>query len=410
MFKKLDPISQMLIPNKTIYFQLLFSISLSLIIFLLSLNENVWPNLWGSLKIPPNVVPFSDFKGHLLFLNCEKMGIDVNLQECILIPDGNPKINTYPKIWVYLFDILNLQNTFIYNFSILFLLTLYFYIICKLFEQFNATSSKVVLFILLLSTSNLVLIERLSSDLIIFILVFITLNLRNKTLQAFFIFIGFILKYFPIFMALIFIKKKKFLFFFIALVIVFSYFFYLGSFNSINNNMVEMALPIAYGSRTMLKAFYHLSMEYNYFLNDININFYRNLAILFCFLYALSLILIGYLIKNKKNSSLSIEKYFLAGASIYIGTFIIGANADYRLIFLILTIPYIMDLEDKKIKYLLLFCYFFSFNSFYFLSGPTLSAIFFIKASFIFTCKFLILSLLSFQVGSQMKKIEFFKL
>ncbi|MDA7835756.1 hypothetical protein N9A18_01250, partial [Candidatus Pelagibacter sp.] len=322
----------MLTSNKTIYFQLLFSISLSLIIFLLSLNENVWPNLWGSLKIPPNVVPFSDFKGHLLFLNCEKMGIDVNLQECILIPDGNPKIYTYPKTWVYLFDILNLQNTFIYNLSILSLLTFYFYIICKLFEQFNTTSSKVVLFILLLSTSNLVLIERLSSDLIIFILVFITLNLRNKTLQAFFIFIGFILKYFPIFMALIFIKKKKFLFFFIALVIVFSYFFYLGSFNSINNNMVEMALPIAYGSRTMLKAFYYLSMEYNYFLNDININFYRNLAILFCFLYALSLILIGYIIENKKSSSLSIEKYFLAGASIYIGTFIIGANADYRLI------------------------------------------------------------------------------
>ena len=26
-----------------------------------------------------------------------------------------------------------------------------------------------------------------------------------------------------------------------------------------NNNIVEMALPIAYGSRTMLKAFYHLS-------------------------------------------------------------------------------------------------------------------------------------------------------
>ena len=51
------------------------------------------------------------------------------------------------------------------------------------------------------------------------------------------------------------------------------------------------------------------------------------------------------------------------------------------------------NLEDKKIKYLLLFCYFFSFNSFYFLSGPILSVIFFIKASFVFTCKFLILSL-----------------
>ena len=409
MFKKLDPISQMLTPNKTIYFQLLFSISLSLIIFLLSLNENVWPNLWGSLKIPPNVVPFSDFKGHLLFLNCEKMGIDVNLQECILIPDGNSKINTHPKIWVYLFDILNLQNLKIYNFCIIILLTLYFYIICKLFEQFNTTSSKAVLFILLLSTSNLVLLERLATDLIIFILVFITLNLRNKTLQAFFIFIGFILKFFPIFVASIFIEKKKFLFSFIAIVIVVAYFFYFRDFSLTNRNMVEMALPIAYGSRTMFKAFYHLSIEYNFFLNDTNINYYRNMVILSCLLYTLFLILLGYVIENKKNNRLPFEKYFLAGSSIYIGTFIIGANADYRLIFLILTIPYIMCLEDKKIKYLLIFCYFFSFNSFYFLSGSVLSASFFVKAAFIFSCKVLILSLLSFLIGSQIKKIEFFK-
>ena len=115
MFKNLDFINHKLKLNKSIYFQILFSLVLSLIIFFLSFDENIWPNFWGSLKIPPNVVPFSDFKGHLLFLNCEKMGIDVNLQECILIPDGNAKINTHPKIWIYLFDILNLQNTLIYN-------------------------------------------------------------------------------------------------------------------------------------------------------------------------------------------------------------------------------------------------------------------------------------------------------
>ena len=409
MFKNLDFINHKLKLNKSIYFQILFSLVLSLIIFFLSLDENIWPNFWGSLKIPPNVVPFSDFRAHLLFLNCEAMGIDVNFQECVLIPDGNAKINTHPKIWIYLFDILNLQNTLIYNFSILFLLTLYFYIICKLFEKFNTTSSKVVLFVLLLSTSNLILIERLATDLIIFILVFITLNLRNKILQALFIFIAFILKYFPIFVASIFIEKKKFLFSFIVIIIVVSYFFYLREFSLTNHNMVEMALPIAYGSRTMLKAFYHLSIEYNFFLNDTNINYYRNLVILFSLLYTLFLILLGYVIENKKKSRLPLEKYFLAGASIYIGTFIIGANADYRLIFLILTIPYIMSLEDKMIKYLLILSYFFSFNSFYFLSGPLLSTFFFAKAAFIFSCKVLILSLLSFLIGSQIKKIEFFR-
>ena len=133
MIKKFDIINQKLKLNKQTYLQLFLSIVLSSIIFNLSLNENIWPNFWGSLKIPPNIVPFSDFKAHLLFFNCEAIGIDVNSQECTLIPDGNTKINTHPKIWIHLFNILNLQNTFIYNFSILFLLTLYFYVICRLF-------------------------------------------------------------------------------------------------------------------------------------------------------------------------------------------------------------------------------------------------------------------------------------
>ena len=149
-------------------------------------------------------------------------------------------------------------------------------------------------------------------------------------------------------MTLIFIKKKKFLFFFIALVIVFSYFFYLGSFNSINNNMVEMALPIAYGSRTMLKAFYHLSLEYNFFLNDKNMNFFRNLTVLTFFIYVFFLIIIGYNNKYLINTKYKLDKYFLAGASIYVGTFIIGANADYRLIFLIFTISVFSPIRSNE--------------------------------------------------------------
>jgi len=37
------------------------------------------------------------------------------------------------------------------------------------------------------------------------------------------------------------------------------------------------------------------------------------------------------------------------------------------------------------------------------------SIIFFIKASFVFICKFIILSLLTFLIGVEMKKINFFK-
>jgi len=410
MIKNLNITSFRLNQNNTIYFQFFFSLSLALLIFFLSLNNEIWANFWGSIKIPPNVVPFSDFKAHLFFYNCDKIGIDISTQECHLIPYGNGKISTHPKIWVHLFDILNLQNIYIYNFSILFLLTFYFYLISRLFVEFDTTSNRVALSILFFSTTNFILLERLATDLIIFIITYGILNLRSKIFQASLIIIGFILKYFPIFLAIIFVEKKKFLFLFSITIVLFSYFFYLNNIVSVNSNLVEMALPIAYGSRTMLKAFYHLSMEYDYFLNDANISLYRNLIMLFFLIYTLVLFIVGYLTEKKKNALSIFEKYFLAGASIYVGTFIIGANVDYRLIFLVFTIPFIMNLRNKKMKYLFIFCYFFSFNSFLFLAGPALSKIFFIKSFFIFSCKFLILSLLSFLIGSQMKKIEFFKI
>ena len=65
MIKNLNIINFKLNPNKKIYLQLIFSASLSILIFFLSLHEQVWSNFWGSIKIPPNIVPFSDFKAHL---------------------------------------------------------------------------------------------------------------------------------------------------------------------------------------------------------------------------------------------------------------------------------------------------------------------------------------------------------
>ena len=115
---------------------LLISILLALLIFYFSLYLDTWPNFWGNLKIPPNHVPFSDYKAHLLFLQCQELGININSQECTLIPKGNANINTHPRIWIYLFNILNLKDPFMYNMSIITLFTLYFYVLTKVFKKF----------------------------------------------------------------------------------------------------------------------------------------------------------------------------------------------------------------------------------------------------------------------------------
>jgi len=388
--------------------QYIVSISLALSIFNFSLDPYIWPEFWGALKIPGNNVPFSDYKAHLLFLKCQELGIVISKQECTLIPVGNARISTHPSIWVYLFSVINLKNPLIYNISIVTLFTLYFFVLIKLFKTYKNKLSKLVLLVFFFSTTNFILIERLATDLVIFLIVYFILNVKNKIFQSLLIFMGFILKYYPIFLILLLTEKKKYIFIFLTCLTIFISLFYIKEIQLVNKNIVEMALPIAYGSRTMLKAFYHLSLEYNFFLNDENMNFFRNLTVLTFFLYTLFLVIVGYNNKYLMNTKYSLDKYFLAGASIYVGTFIIGANVDYRLIFLIFTIPYVINLESKLIKNLLIFSYFFSINSFYFL-GDVLSITFFIKSFFIFLCKFIILSLHAILIGVEMKKITFFK-
>ena len=122
-------------------------------------------------------------------------------------------------------------------------------------------------------------------------------------------------------------------------------------------------------------------------------------------------IIIGY-IKSKLlpvNYLDRFEKFFLIGASIYIGTFLIGANADYRLIFLIFTIPYILDIKNISLKYCLIFSYIISINSFLFQSGNVLSISFFMKAILVFGCKFFIFTSFLIMSGNILKKISFFK-
>lgn len=384
------------------------SISLALSIFNFSLDPYIWPEFWGALKIPGNNVPFSDYKAHLLFLKCQELGIVISKQECTLIPVGNARISTHPSIWVYLFSVINLKNPLIYNISIVTLFTLYFFVLIKLFKTYKNKLSKLVLLVFFFSTTNFILIERLATDLVIFLIVYFILNVKNKIFQSLLIFMGFILKYYPIFLISLLTEKKKYIFIFLTCLTIFISLFYIKEIQLVNKNIVEMALPIAYGSRTMLKAFYHLSLEYNFFLNDENMNFFRNLTVLTFFLYTLFFVIVGYNNKHLMNTKYRLDKYFLAGASIYVGTFIIGANVDYRLIFLIFTIPYVVNLESKLIKNLLIFSYFFSINSFYFL-GDVLSITFFIKSFFIFLCKFIILSLHAILIGVEMKKITFFK-
>jgi hypothetical protein len=401
--------------SKSLLIKIFFSIFIGCIFFYLSLDYRVWVNFWHSLSIPAQT-PFSDFKAHIYYYECFENGINIYIDKCNLIPEGTSKISTHPTIWLTIVKIFNLQNEFTYNFFLIFIYSIYFYCLTELFFSFDTFKNKVFLIIFFLSTSNFILIERFATDMILFILVYIILSTDKKIIQIFVIFIGILLKYYPIFLTSIFIKNKKILILTSIIYTLFIFVFYIDEVRLISKNILEIALMIAYGSRTIAKSFYHLSSEYGFFINDRNYQFFKNTLILMFGIYSLILILMGHKFNqgNMKNLTNKIENYFVGGASIYVGTFIIGSNFDYRLIFLIFTIPYLMSLKNSKIKYILIICYIFSINSFllqhsnFLFYSDIKHWIYYLKSFLLFFCKFLIFTFLSYLLGSHLKNINFF--
>ena len=74
------------------------------------------------------------------------------------------------------------------------------------------------------------------------------------------------------------------------------------------------------------------------------------------------------------NNSTVITDLFVAGAIIFSGTYIITSNWDYRLIFLLFCIPYILNIQHKLVKHSLLLSILVSSNSM-FLSSNTVMQI-----------------------------------
>jgi len=78
--------------------------------------------------------------------------------------------------------------------------------------------------------------------------------------------------------------------------------------------------------------------------------------------FLISIVLIGGIIMSRINKRLSEKlgshsasvsniRFFNIGAFIFLGTFLLGSNWDYRLIFLVFCIPYVLALQSEGLKY-----------------------------------------------------------
>ena len=382
-----------------ISFKYFLPLALSFFIIYLSYDHNKWISFWNFLNVPAAIPPFGDLDALNIFLSYKQQGFNPYFENPYSHPIHNVYI--YPSVWLYIADFINLQNPKSFIFFSFLIFFVYFYIIIDLLYRFKNRKFIYFLFIYFFSTSNFLLIERLNVEIIIFCFIYFSLTCKNFILKNLYFILSFILKIFPLFSIFMFINKKKNFFSLLLFSLVYLIIFREEIF-LISKNVIEFALIFAYGVTSITKAIYFYSMKFGYFINDDNYTIFKFSMIVLASIYALIIFLINFSFKPQKKFKVKInleEKMFLAGGGIFIGTFILSANVDYRLIFLLLTLPYLLSQFSNKLIIIYFIILFICFNSLVFQTGDPYGFSFFLKAAVVYILKIIIFSINCYYFG-----------
>jgi len=326
-----------------------------------------YPDSWIKFKfiyplVPKMLPPFADLRVITSGAECIRLGDDVlvaNPCDPWKRPMNYPRIWSVPASW-------GLDQSHTVILGILFGL-LFFILVFVTIKRLNYIEA---LFygLILCSPSAMLAIERSNNDLIIFILLSLSLLImKNKTaIWRYFSYIiimfAAILKLYPIFALITAIKEKKrnFTVIFLSIFIAFGI-YVVTNFQSII--LISKATPrsttFSYGGKVIFDVIFDKLDSYFYIFYNYHIPQYFNQINLLLFSLTIALfLLISYLLAKHtenlfQNNKLNINQIeaFRIGSSIYIGTFLIGNNWDYRLIFLLFTIPQILAWLKTQVQF-----------------------------------------------------------
>jgi hypothetical protein len=176
--------------------------------------------------------------------------------------------------------------------------------------------------------------------------------------------------------------------------------------------MIPYAMLIAYGFETLARGLYHYSINSNLFINNENYILFKNIIIFFGGIFTLSIFLVNFKFGNKiVNSKLLLdESLFLLGGGIYLGTFLIATNIDFRLIFLLFTFPLLMKLNKNIYIYLYIIFYIICLNALILETGDRYSILYVLKSIMIHSMKLYIYTLVVYYLSSIINKNLIIKL
>ena len=358
------------------YFLTIFFLS-----YLLSIDVN---QFWFFLGVPAKEKIFSDIYPFFVTSDCKLISNTLTdyydqFRSC----DPWNRIFNYMPIWLNFLK-MGINLKYLYFFGILFVLLFYF----SLFKLINIKTKKnfYIYLFLILSPVTMLAVERGNSDLLIFSLVlfFLYLCRFDNIYKVFFgyliLFTAALIKFYPIFAVFVFFKKNFYNKIFSLITFILFIFYFIFNFDQINlikQNTLESPF-FSYGYNVFeanLFNFYNKIEAYrDFFLNfDISLISLRETIDPFIFplelknnnfiiskIFFISSILLLVIIFFKKKRNIINYKLInynnsypemIAGAFIFSGSFILGANWDYRLIFLLLVIPYLTSISSTEKKY-----------------------------------------------------------
>lgn len=301
-----------------------------------------WVNTYGLFfGVPVFERPFSDLQVILYDLETYRKGLDPYL----ISSDPMALRSFYPKIWM-LFSYLPFIS--INHYTVL-VCMLFIALVAALVSVYGSLNPKQWLYAILLVLSPAVMfcLERCNTDILIFVLLVLMVHCFHKEgwywpgvlLWLF----TFALKLYPLFAGAVFLQDKnegrRRLFLILSCLSILVYLFSISADLKVISKASIPAIGLTYG---LLALPLHMA---SYF----GIPLYLLKTISYLFIVAI----MGYFFFKaprtaKKESYCRSESFFLLGAMIYLLTYLMGYNYDYKLLFLLLLVPYLFEQKGRS--------------------------------------------------------------
>ncbi|HSM71637.1 MAG TPA: hypothetical protein VK851_08850 [Anaerolineales bacterium] len=307
--------------------------------------EETW-QLWG---VPTHSPMFRDFQLIPGSAESFRNGFEPSIENPY---DVGERIFNYPAFWrLFFYTNITPDDTV---WIVALLLVLYF-VSVVVFPQKLSVYGAILMLLVVFSPASMLLYERGNADLVVFsICVGIILAVGySANLSAGLIALGAVVKMFPLLGVTVLLKEPRKRFWTLtAVCILFMAIYGIATFQSQSAawNTTMRGDGISYGS------FVLITRLGEYLQNSLPVSLsFAQLQIFFEVLALVLILSVGILaVREPGQLTASHERHlsaFRMGASIYVGTFLLGNNWDYRLAFLVLVIPQLTDwfrLQYKK--------------------------------------------------------------